>query len=102
MDEPPMDSEALQTFMAVHRCGVVPPAAITLSLPQSAISRRLALLEREVGAPLFERIGRGLVLSGLGAALLPYAERVAAAVGDANACVEAARSGTSGIVQMAV
>jgi DNA-binding transcriptional LysR family regulator len=101
MDAQRMDSEALQTFMAVHRCGGVSAAASALSRTQSAISRRLALLEREVGAPLFERIGRGLVLSELGAALLPYAERVAAAVGDASACVESARSGTSGTVQMA-
>jgi DNA-binding transcriptional LysR family regulator len=96
-----MDSEALETFLAVHRRGGVSAAANALSRTQSAISRRLALLEREVGAPLFERIGRGLVLSEVGAALLPHAERVAAAIGDAKASVEAARSGGSGTVQMA-
>ncbi len=96
-----MDSEALGTFLAVHRRGGVSAAASALSRTQSAISRRLALLERELGAPLFERIGRGLVLSELGAALLPYAERVAAAIGDAEAAVDEARSGNSGTVQMA-
>ena len=93
-----MDSEALATFLAVHRQGGVSAAASALSRTQSAISRRLALLEREVGAPLFERIGRGLVLSELGAALLPYAERVAAAIGDAEAIVA---GGQAGVVQMA-
>ncbi len=96
-----MNSEALETFLAVHRRGGVSAAASALSRTQSAISRRLTLLEGEVGAPLFERIGRGLVLSELGAALLPYAERVAAAIGDAKAAVEAVRSGNAGSVQMA-
>jgi DNA-binding transcriptional LysR family regulator len=95
-----MDSEALATFLAVHRRGGVSAAADELARTQSAISRRLALLEQEVGAPLFERIGRGLVLSEVGAALLPHAERVAAAIGDARAAAEAARTGTGGAVQV--
>lgn len=96
-----MDSEALATFLAVHRHGGVSAAAHELARTQSAISRRLAVLEQEVGAPLFERIGRGLVLSEVGAALLPYAERVAAAIGDAKAAAQAAQSGAGGMVQMA-
>ncbi|MBC7955162.1 MAG: LysR family transcriptional regulator [Cytophagales bacterium] len=95
-----MDSEALETFLAVHQRGGVSAAASALSRTQSAISRRLALLEQQVGAPLFERIGRGLVLSELGASLLPYAERVAAALGDAQAAVDASKSGDAGAVNM--
>jgi DNA-binding transcriptional LysR family regulator len=96
-----MDSEALETFLTVHQRGGVSAAASALSRTQSAISRRLALLEQQVGAPLFERIGRGLVLSELGATLLPHAERVAAALGDAQAAVIAAKSGDAGTVHMA-
>lgn len=95
-----MDSEALETFLAVHRRGGVSAAASALSRTQSAISRRLALLEREVGAPLFERVGRGLVLSEVGAALLPHAERVAATLGDARAAAQAATGGATGTVHM--
>lgn len=95
-----MDSESLETFLAVHRRGGVSAAAIALKRTQSAISRRLALLEQEAGAPLFDRIGRGLVLSEVGSALLPYAERVAAAIGDARAAVDAAKSGAAGTVRM--
>lgn len=97
-----MNSEALETFLAVHRRGGVSAAAIALSRTQSAISRRLALLEREVGAPLFERVGRGLVLSDVGAALLVHAQRVVAAVGDARAAAQEARSGGGAIVRVAV
>lgn len=95
-----MDSEALDTFLAVHRRGGVSAAASALSRTQSAISRRLALLEREVGTALFERVGRRLVLSEVGAALLPYAERVAAVLGDARATVEAAKSGSAGTLRV--
>lgn len=97
-----MDSGALETFLAVHRQGGVSAAAGALSRTQSAISRRLALLEQAAGAPLFERVGRGLVLSDLGRTLLPFAERVAAAVGDAQAAVAAARSGSAGTLRMVV
>ena len=96
-----MDSSALETFLAVHRCGGVSAAAAALSRTQSAISRRLALLEQQLGAPLFERVGRGLVLSEVGAALLPHAERVAAAVGDAQAAAQAAMTGSAGSVRVA-
>jgi DNA-binding transcriptional LysR family regulator len=95
-----MDSAALDTFLAVHRCGGVSAAALALSRTQSAISRRLALLEAEVGAPLFDRVGRGLVLSVVGAALLPHAERVAAELGDARAAVAAARAGQAGTLRI--
>jgi DNA-binding transcriptional LysR family regulator len=95
-----MDSEALETFLTVHRRGGVSAAANELARTQSAISRRLALLEREAGVPLFERIGRKMVLSDAGAALLPYAERVAAALDDAKSAVTAARSGAAGTVRL--
>jgi DNA-binding transcriptional LysR family regulator len=96
-----MDSEALATFLMVHRRGGISAAASALSRTQSAISRRLALLEQELEAPLFERIGRGLRLSQAGQALLPHAEKVAAAIGDAVAAVEAAKSGAAGTVDIA-
>jgi len=95
-----VDSEALATFLAVHRKGGVSAAADELARTQSAISRRLALLEAEAGTPLFERIGRRLVLSDAGAALLPYAERVVAALDDAKVAVAATRSGGGGAVRV--
>jgi DNA-binding transcriptional LysR family regulator len=97
-----MDSAALETFLAVHRRGGVSAAAEALARTQSAISRRLALLEQELGTPLFERIGRRLVLSDSGHALLPHAERVAAAVRDARAAVDAVKTGATGVTHIVV
>jgi DNA-binding transcriptional LysR family regulator len=97
-----LDSDALATFLAVHREGGVSAAARRLGRTQSAISRRLGQLEGMAGVPLFERIGRGLVLSQAGAALLPHAERAMAAIQDAAAAIETAKSGAAGRVALAV
>ena len=50
-----MDSDALKTFLTVHREGGISSAARALHRTQPAISRRIALLEQELGVPLFER-----------------------------------------------
>lgn len=96
-----MDSEGLETFLCVHRTGSVSAAAFKLSRTQSAISRRLAVLEEQAGIPLFERVGRKLVMSDAGKALLPYAERVAAALADARAAAQRVSSGQQGALRIA-
>jgi DNA-binding transcriptional LysR family regulator len=78
-----MDIERLQTFAEVARQGSVTRAARRLGLQQPTVSHRLAALEREVGAPLFERLGTGLALTAAGEALLPYASQLPAIAGDA-------------------
>jgi DNA-binding transcriptional LysR family regulator len=59
-------------------------AARLLHIAQPALSQQIRVLEREVGAALFERNSRGVALTAAGAALLPDArdilERVAGAV----------------------
>jgi DNA-binding transcriptional LysR family regulator len=96
-----MDSQALLTFVAIHRMGGVSAAAEVLSRTQPAISRRLALLEEEVGAPLFERVTGGVVLSDAGRALLPHAERVLSALRDAESAIKSLRAGAGGSVSLA-
>jgi DNA-binding transcriptional LysR family regulator len=97
-----MDSEGLETFLCVQRTGSVSAAAVALSRTQSAISRRLATLEAQVGMPLFERVGRRLVMSDAGQALLPYAERVAAALADARVVAQQVSTGKLGLLRVAV
>lgn len=97
-----MDSEALETFLAVHRQQGFSKAARLLELTQPAISRRIRLLEEELGAPVFERITGGVVLSQAGRVLLPYAERAVAAVQDAANAVRELRAENAGPVALAV
>src|SRR5438874_10544794 len=96
-----MDSDALLTFLAIHRSGGFSSAAERLGRSQPAISRRIALLEDELGAPLFERIASGVALSQAGQVLLPHAERVLAALKDASEALAALRAGHSGPVSLA-
>lgn len=96
-----MDSEALHTFVTIHRAGGFSAAAQVLNRSQPAISRRIALLEEDLGAPLFERVTGGVALSQAGRVLLPHAERALAALKDAGDAVAALRSGDGGPIALA-
>ena len=97
-----MDSEAILTFLAVHRCSGFSSAAEALGRSQPAISRRIALLEAELGVPLFERTTGGVVLSLAGQTLLPHAERAQAVLRDAGEAVRSLKSADAGPVTLAV
>jgi DNA-binding transcriptional LysR family regulator len=97
-----MDSDALDTFLTVHRRGGISNAAKALHRSQPAISRRIALLEQELGVPLFERIAGRTMLSDAGRVMVPYAERAVAAAQDAENAVRALAQSHSGPVALAV
>ncbi len=97
-----MDSEALNTFLTVHRRGGISNAAKVLHRSQPAISRRIALLEQELGVPLFERIAGRTMLSDAGRVMVPYAERAVAAAQDAENAVRALAQSNAGPVALAV
>jgi DNA-binding transcriptional LysR family regulator len=97
-----MDAEALVTFLAVYRQGGFSKAAERLSRTQPAISRRIRLLEQELGATLFERTSAGIMLSQAGRVLLPYAERALAAMRDAENSVRALRTENAGPIALAM
>ena len=62
----------LAAFLAVVRRGSVTAAAEELMVTQPSVSAAVAALEREVGAKLTERDGRGLRPTASGAAFAPY------------------------------
>jgi DNA-binding transcriptional LysR family regulator len=97
-----MDSDALNTFLMVHHRGGISNAAKALHRTQPAISRRIALLEQELGMPLFERVAGRTVLSDAGRVMVPYAERAVAATQDAEHAVRALARPDSGPVALAV
>ncbi len=66
----------LAAFHAVARLGSVSRAASELHLTQPAVSIQLKLLEESAGAPLLEREGRGVRLSGAGELMADYAARI--------------------------
>ncbi len=68
-----MDINAVRTFVACADTGRFQEAADVLAVTQQAVSKRVAALEREVGARLFARTARGVRLTADGAAFLPHA-----------------------------
>lgn len=68
----------IDVFTAVAREGSVTKAAQWLHLTQSATSMALADLETQLGAKVFDRIGRRLQLNELGHRLLPLAQETVA------------------------
>jgi DNA-binding transcriptional LysR family regulator len=63
----------LEVFVATARAGSTRSAADRVARSQSAASAALSELERTLGSPLFDRVGRRLVINENGRALLPLA-----------------------------
>ncbi len=69
-----MDISALQAFIAVARHESFSKASEQLFVTQPAVSKRVASLEEELGAQLFNRIARRISLTEAGKQLLPKAQ----------------------------
>ncbi len=64
----------LRTFLAVAETGSFAGAAERVALTHAAVAAQMKALDGELKRSLFERSGRGVVLSKEGRALVPYAE----------------------------
>lgn len=84
-----MELRHLKAFVEVATQGSYVRAANTLGIAQSALSRQVSALEREVGGRLFHRNGRGVALTEIGERVLPQGR---ALIADAAAFGQAARS----------
>ena len=97
-----MELDQVEAFVEVVRQEGFTRAAAALHLSQPAISRRIRLLERELGAPLFERLPRGVALTDAGRAFLPHARAVLASMRDGLDAVGAVLGTSRGTVTLAV
>lgn len=73
-----MDVAQLKTLIHVAELGSLSKAADRLRIAQPALSRQIRLLEKELGTALFERHGRGMVITATGRDVLDHAVRVMA------------------------
>lgn len=71
-----LNSDLLRTFLAVAETGSVTKGATRIFRSQSAASLQIKRLEEILGQPVFERHGRGVVLTTAGERLLPAAREV--------------------------
>ncbi|WP_330308139.1 MULTISPECIES: LysR family transcriptional regulator [unclassified Streptomyces] len=82
----------LRYFVAVAEDLHFTRAAERLFVSQPALSKQIRMLERQLGAELFERDRQGVRLTAVGSALLPYARRVLADWDAASDAVERAKA----------
>jgi LysR family transcriptional regulator for metE and metH len=68
--------------VAISELGTLTRAGQQLNLTQSALSHQLADLERRLGAPLFERSGRRMIPTRLGARLASHGKELLERLGD--------------------
>lgn len=97
-----MNTECLLAFVTVARTRSLSRAADDLDLGQPTVSDRLRALEREFGAPLVQRQGRGVALTPAGEAFLPYAQRTLEVIKRGAESIRAAQGGSGGRVSIAV
>ncbi len=97
-----MNIDEIQTFVAVAELGGFTRAGDRLHRSQPAISRRITMLEQELGAPLLERIRGGVRLTAAGKAFLPHAEAMLAAMRDGREAVRAMLGERGGSLSLAL
>ncbi|WP_064077817.1 LysR family transcriptional regulator [Prescottella equi] len=92
--------EGLRWFIALAETEQVTAASEMLRISQPTLSRRLARLERDIGAELFDRHGRRLELNDRGRVLLEHARRAATELAAAQREIDAFDSPDRGTVRL--
>jgi DNA-binding transcriptional LysR family regulator len=97
-----MNIDEIQTFLAIAELGGFTSAGRRLHRSQPAISRRLDILEHELGAPLFERLRGRARLTEAGRVLLPHAQAALASLRDGRDAVRGLQTGIEGAIALAL
>lgn len=92
----------LPAFRAVAELQNLRAAANRLHLTHSAVSQQIKGLEEQLGFPLFERSGRGIVLNTAGAALLCSVQSAMALLDEGLMAASAAASGSAQRLRVSV
>jgi DNA-binding transcriptional LysR family regulator len=91
-----LDLRRLRILRAVVRTGSVRAAAVQLGYTPSAISQHVTALERETGAVLLEKAGRGVRATDAARLLADVADDVLDRLADAESALAAMRAGRTG------
>lgn len=71
-----MDLRSLRFFVHIADAGSITRAAVQLGIAQPALTRHVQAMESQLGAPLLERLPRGVRLTAAGRKFLEHARRV--------------------------
>ncbi|MFF0146746.1 DNA-binding transcriptional LysR family regulator [Amycolatopsis sulphurea] len=91
-----LDVRRMQVLRSVITSGSITAAARNLGYTPSAISQQLAVLEREAGTPLLERVGRGVRPTPAGTLLSGHAEALSAELARAETALTELKEGRTG------
>ena len=95
-----MELSQLRTIIHVAELGSLSKASDRLNIAQPALSRQVRLLEEELGVRLFERHGRGMVISEAGQDVLRHAYRITAEIQEIKSSVADGEASLSGHVSI--
>ncbi len=77
-----MEIHQLEYFVAIVETGSFSKAAERCHIAQPSLSQQIIKLEHEIGQPLFDRLGRKVVLTHVGRLLLPRANTILNELGE--------------------
>jgi len=83
-----MKLESLRYFHVMQECGSIRKAADRLHIAPSAISRQIAILERELKLRLLERTSSGVVTTAAGRLLAQHMQSIFRDIGRAQAAID--------------
>lgn len=92
--------QGIRAFDALSRHSSVTAAAKALNQPKSTISRRLALLESELGQTLFIKQGSRLILTRAGKVFATYCERLLTIAEESQNALQSLKQSISGEVTL--
>jgi len=97
-----MDIRQLRYFCAVVRARSFTRAAEQLGIAQPSLSQQIRALEKRIGNPLFERLGRSIRLTPHGEALLQPAADILQQVAEASSTMASLNKGVRGQLRVGV
>jgi DNA-binding transcriptional LysR family regulator len=100
MDIQHFDWTLVRSFLAVLDAGSLMGAARQLQAQQPTLSRHVAELELQLGTPLFERTGRGVVPTAAALAIADAARQMQTAADQLSRSLTGSREATTGTVRV--
>jgi len=97
-----LDLNLLVLFSREGDIGSISRAAVQLRVPKATLSRKLRLLEEQVGAVLLKRGPQRLEVTPIGGALYEHCERIASIATDASHEIREMQSGVRGVIRVAM
>ncbi len=97
-----MEINQIRSFCAVARAGSFTRAAEELGIAQPSLSQQIRTLEKKIGTPLFERMGRSVRLTAFGEALREPALSILQQVAMAENSLANLREGVRGRLRVGV